>query len=464
MDRLTPQSASFLHAETGHQLMHVGSVAVFEGPPPSYDEIRVHLDRTLPLMPRFRQKIRTVPLQVGRPVWVDDPEFLLRYHLRHTGLPRPGSDEQLQNLVGRLSSRPLDRTRPMWEMYVVEHLAGDRWAVVIKTHQAMVDGVSGSPLQSVLLSTDDSPRPPVTDLWMPRGEPSGARLVLDAMTDLAIDPGEMWRAARAAYRGQRAATRWVAGTVGRRFRRREQWGSPSLHGPLSRDRRWSFAEIDLDAIRRARSQHGVGVNDVIVALVTSGFRELLLRRGEMYDDASLTVLLPVPVSDESGRYENEITVVSADLPVAVPDPGIRLQMVAGELAAKVDRTVTAELLSSLHGYAPPLMLALGTRMATRAGRYQTDTQSVLTNVPGPQEPRFLLGRRMLQSYPVVPLHEGVHITVGAMSYDGRVAFGVTGDYDSCPDLDVMTEAMGPALADLLQPAFYGRQVGSGQRF
>jgi WS/DGAT/MGAT family acyltransferase len=450
MDRLTPQSASFLHAETGHQLMQVGSVAVFEGPPPSYDEIRVHLERTLPLMPRFRQKVRTVPMQVGRPVWVDDPEFLLRYHLRHTGLPRPGSDEQLQNLVGRLTSRPLDRTRPLWEMYVVEHLAADRWAVVIKTHQAMVDGVSGSPLQSVLLSTNDSPRPPVTDLWMPRGEPSGVRLVLEAMTDLAIDPGEMLRAARAAYRAQRAATRWVTGTIGRRFRRSEPWGSPSLHGPLSRDRRWSFTEIDLDTIRRARALHGVGVNDVIVALVTSGFRELLLHRGELPDDSRLTVLLPVPVSDEGGRYENEITVVSADLPVAVADPTVRLRMVAEELAVKVDRTVTAELLSSMHESAPPLLLALGTRVATRAGRYQTDTQSVITNVPGPRQPLFLLGRRMLQSYPVVPLHEGVHITVGAMSYDGRVAVGVTGDYDSCPDLDLMTEAMRPALAELLE--------------
>jgi WS/DGAT/MGAT family acyltransferase len=450
MDRLTPQSASFLHAETGHQLMQVGSVAVFEGPPPSYDEIRVHLERTLPLMPRFRQKVRTVPMQVGRPVWVDDPEFLLRYHLRHTGLPRPGSDEQLQNLVGRLTSRPLDRTRPLWEMYVVEHLAADRWAVVIKTHQAMVDGVSGSPLQSVLLSTNDSPRPPVTDLWMPRGEPSGVRLVLEAMTDLAIDPGEMLRAARAAYRAQRAATRWMTGTIGRRFRRSEPWGSPSLHGPLSRDRRWSFTEIDLDTIRRARALHGVGVNDVIVALVTSGFRELLLHRGELPDDSRLTVLLPVPVSDEGGRYENEITVVSADLPVAVADPTVRLRMVAEELAVKVDRTVTAELLSSMHESAPPLLLALGTRVATRAGRYQTDTQSVITNVPGPRQPLFLLGRRMLQSYPVVPLHEGVHITVGAMSYDGRVAVGVTGDYDSCPDLDLMTEAMRPALAELLE--------------
>jgi diacylglycerol O-acyltransferase / wax synthase len=455
MDRLTPQNSSFIHADAGTQYMHVCSVAVFDGPGPTYDELRVLLEGVLPLVPQYRQRVKQVPFNAGRPVWVDDPRFDLRFHLRHTGLPSPGSDEQLQLLVGRVAATRLDPRRPLWEMWLTENLSGGRWALILKTHQAMTDGVGTTPLVTVLLSPTRSHRPAVTDLWDPGPEPNDVALWMSAMTDLAVEPAELGRLLRAGMRVQWAFMNWIGGQVRQRCSQEEEprWGSPSLHGPISKNRRWSFVDLALDDVRTVRDRWRVTTNDVIVAAVCSGFRTLLRHRGEMLDDTPLSVLFPVSVRDRDdgeGRYENDVSVIGADLPVTVADPVERLRMIAADLAAKTDESVAGDVLASLSGYAPPVLLALGTRAATRLARYQTEFQSVITNVPGPQESRYLLGRRLVGFYPVVPLLEGVHITVGAVSYDGGVWVGVTGDYDSCPDLDLMTAGVRTGLAELVE--------------
>ncbi len=459
-DRLSPLDASFLHLEDDVSHMHIASVAIFEGPPPLFTDVLAMVDAKLALVPRYRQVVRSVPFDLGRPVWADDPHFNIEYHLRHTALPAPGSDEQLRNLVGRVMSQQLDRSKPLWEIWMVEGLEDGRWAMLSKTHHAMVDGVAGTDLLAVIMDTSPDADRPAPVAWEPRPTPDGRRLATDAMAELVRNPYEQVRAARASTRFVRQAAAYskevVSGVVAMAGLVRPTPVS-SLNGPIGPHRRYAWASTSVDDIKRVRKAVGGTFNDVILASITSGFRDLLLSRGESIDRVVRT-LVPVSVRprDSSGRavgdgtYENKVSAMFAELPVSIEDPAERLHAITEQMDGLKDskQAVAGEALTSLSGFAPPMLLAAGMRVATRAA--QRNVNTITTNVPGPQFPLYAAGRKMIRAFPYVPLGGQMRIGIAIFSYNGEVNFGITGDYDTTADLDVLTSGIEDGMAQLLK--------------
>lgn len=455
MDRMSPQDASFLHIEDQASHMHIASVAIFEGPPPPYDDILEMIGSKLDQVPRYRQVVRFVPLELGRPLWVDDPHFNIRYHIRHTALPSPGTDEQLRNLVGRVMSQQLDRAKPLWEVWIAEGLEGGRWALLSKNHHCMVDGVSGTDLLTVVL--DQSPRPEreKPDRWEAEPTPSNLRLVTDALQERLVDPYEMFRSARSALRGPRRFARRVGEIVDGLSTLRDLTSSrvqSTLNGPIGPHRRWSWAHTTLEDIKKIRKAHGGTVNDVVLAVATRGFRELLLSRGESVTDRTVRTLVPVSVrtEEERGTYNNRVSAMFAELPVGIEHPVERLASIREQMEGLKEhhQAVAAEALTSLSGFAPPMLLALAARISSRLPQHTV--QTVTTNVPGPQRPLYAAGRRMLTAMPYVPLGGYVRIGIAIFSYIGQLNFGVTGDYETAPDIDVLCAGIEEGVQELVQ--------------
>ena len=459
-DRLSPLDSSFLHLEDRVSHMHIGSIAIFDGPEPPFEDVVARIQGKLPLVPRYRQVVREVPLELGRPVWVDDPDFNIDYHLRHTALPAPGGEEELRRLVGRVMSQQLDRTKPLWEIWVVQGLEEGRWAMVSKTHHAMVDGVSGTELLTVVMDMSPQPSPAVPDDWHPSPLPSGGRLAAEAAVDLALSPYEQLRAIRAATRVPRQALHQlgeVARGVSSMAGLLRSNPVSTLNGPIGPHRRYAWASTSVEDVKVVRKGLGGTFNDVVLAAITAGFRELLSSRGEPVDRVVRT-LVPVSVRprDASGRavgdatYDNKVSAMFASLPVDIVDPAEQLHAITEQMQGLKEskEAVAGEALTSLSGFAPPMLLALGMRVAGRVGQRNINTGT--TNVPGPQFPLYLVGRRMLKAYPYVPLFAQVRIGVAIFSYDGQVNFGVTGDYDSAPDLDVLCRGIEDGMSRLLE--------------
>jgi WS/DGAT/MGAT family acyltransferase len=431
MDRMSPQDAVFLHVENEVSHMHIASVGIFEGP------------------------ARFVPLELGRPLWVDDPHFNIRYHIRHTSLPSPGSDEQLRNLVGRVMSQQLDRAKPLWEIWIAEGLEDDRWAILSKTHHCMVDGVSGTDLLTVILDQSPKPKREKAKRWEPEEQPSSVQLFRSALQERLVSPYEIARSVRSALRGPRRLMEQVReiGIGLGTFRSMAQSTSETaLNGPIGPHRRWDWAKTTLDEIRAIRKVHGGTVNDVVLAVITRGFRDLLQSRGEPVADRVVRTLVPVSVrkEDERGAYNNRVSVMFAELPVGIEDPLERLASIREQLNLLKERkqAVAAEALTSMSGFAPPMLLALAARVGTRLP--QQAVQTVTTNVPGPQHPLYAAGRRMLSAMPYVPLSGTVRIGVAIFSYTGQLNFGVTADYETAPDIGILCAGIEKGVSELLE--------------
>jgi diacylglycerol O-acyltransferase len=437
--------------------MHIGSVGIFEGPPPGPGEVRDAIAARLPQVPRYRQKVRFVPFALGRPVWVDDPHFNLDYHVRRTALPSPGGDQELRNLVGRVMSQQLDRSKPLWELWVAEGLDSGRWALISKTHHCMVDGVSATDLLSVILSSDRETEVEPPGPWHPAQEPGSVNLVTHSLSLRTGSPYEATRTAWAVVRGPRRVAKKAVDT-GRglaNFRTLLAPGaSSSLNGPIGPHRRWDWARARLSDIKRIREQHGGTVNDVVLAVITRGFRELLLSRGEAVEGKVIRTLVPVSVraEEERGTYNNKVSAMFAELPVGLEDPDERLRSVHEQMQdlKQSGQAVAAERLTALGGFAPAMLLALGGRVGTRLP--QSAVNTVTTNVPGPQKPLYLVGKRMLEAFPFVPLGGHVRVGIAIFSYDGGINFGVTGDRDTAGDIDVLCRAIEEGVAELLGTA------------
>jgi diacylglycerol O-acyltransferase len=457
MDRMNPLDAEFLFLEDGTAHMHIASCAVFEGPAVDYDELVSRIRSKLPLVPRYRQRVRFVPMDLRRPFWVDDPHFRLDYHVRHSAVPPPGGKPELCRLMGRIMSQELDRARPLWEAWIVDGLADGRWAVISKLHHCMVDGVAGVDLMSVVLDLEREPAPPVADDWEPEHEPSGLRLAVDGAVNIVTSPRDQLRAAwtalhaprRALARGWTIATglRWYGSAL-------RPTPSTSLDGTIGPHRRWTYAGASLADVRTIRRALGGTVNDVVLAAVTSGFRDLILARGEDPDQVALRTLVPVSVRDETdhGVYDNRVSAIFLDLPVQVEDPLECLAAVHEEMD-RLKQSHEAEAgraLTQLAGAVPPALMAQGTRLAARLVSKvpQRTMNTVTTNVPGPQFPLYFAGREMLDYIPYVPIGPGVRIAVAILSYNGRLQFAVTGDYDTAPDIGVLAEGIDAAIATL----------------
>ncbi|MGE0510677.1 MAG: wax ester/triacylglycerol synthase family O-acyltransferase [Acidimicrobiia bacterium] len=457
---MNPLDATFLHVEDSISHMHIASCAVFEGPPPLYPDIVALFRSKLPLVPRYRQRVRFVPGALGRPVWVDDPHFRLDYHVRHTALPPPGSDVDLRNLMGRLMSQPLDRNRPLWETWVVEGLEGDRWALISKIHHCMVDGVSGTDLMTVVLDTSREPTVTAIDTWQPEPEPSDARLVADAILESVVSPYEVARWVRSISRRPRKIASDVsdfvrgASALGGNLRPNS---TLSIEGAIGPHRRWTWVEMPLDVVKAARRALGGTINDIVLSAITNGFRELLLSRGEQLDGVVIRSLVPVSVRSSSDRtFNNQVSAMIAELPVGIASPVERLDAMKAQMAGLKEshQAVAANVITNLAGFAPPVLLTLGLRSAATLVRRmpQRSVNTVTTNVPGPQVPLYACGREMLSYYPFVPLSQGVRIGVAILSYNGKIAFGVTGDWDTTPDLDVMAAGIEHGIHELTEAA------------
>jgi diacylglycerol O-acyltransferase len=452
-DRLTGLDASFLHMERAGAHMHVASTILFDGSPPSHEEFRDHIESRLHLVPRFRQKLRTVPFDQGRPVWVDDPFLNLDYHVRRTALPAPGSEEQLRNLAARIFSQQLDRHKPLWELWLVEGLEDDRFAVVGKSHHALVDGISGVDITTVLFDLEEEPdHPPVRPpKWAPRPEPTDLQLLKDAWRERATSPREIVRGVRAALRGPRQVLRGLADT-GKMLEVATAAPSTPFNVEIGPHRRLAFVRADLAELKRVKNAHGGTVNDVVLSVVAGALGNYLRARGHDTDELELRAMVPVSVraDEERGALGNRISAMMAPLPVWSTDPVERLRLVTetmGDLKGS-GQAVGAELLTRLTDFAPPTIAS----QAARLQPAQRFFNLVVTNVPGPQFPLYLMGRPMTSIFPLVPLARRQALCVGIMSYNGQIDFGLVGDYDAMADLDSFGLDLEGALAEAVATA------------
>jgi diacylglycerol O-acyltransferase len=457
-DRLSALDVSFLYLEEPTTPMHVGGLAVFEPPAEGfdYDRLVTLIEDRISLVPRYRQKIRSVPGHLANPVWVDDSDFDVTFHVRRSALPKPGSDAQLRELVGRLMSRRLDRNRPLWEMYLVEGLEGGRIAVITKTHHAMVDGVSAVDIGQVILDVTPTPRDVPEDLWMPQPPPDALGLVVGAVEELVRRPTAVADTVRIGLLDLRSTATKLVGAIGglaaaARVAARPAPDTP-LNVPIGEQRRFGVARTELDDYKRVRKAHGGTVNDVVLATVAGALRSWLLSRGEPVTNGK-TVRAMVPVSirpdQEQGTLGNRVSSFLVDLPVGEPDPVVRLHQVGFAMKAHKEsgQSVGADAIVALSGFAPPTLHSLGARVANGFTRRLFNL--VVTNVPGPQFPLYAAGAQMLEMFPVVPLAKGQGLCIGLTSYNGGVYYGLNADRDALPDVDVIGSLLEESLAELV---------------
>jgi diacylglycerol O-acyltransferase len=456
-DRLTGLDSSFLHLERDSAHMHVAGCSVFAGQAPSYDELIEAIESRLHLVPRYRQRLAFVPLAQGRPVWVDDPHFKVRYHVRHTALPRPGGNAELKRLAGRVFSQALDRSRPLWELWLVEGLSEGRFAVLSKTHHALVDGISGVDIATVLFDTSPEPLPvaaPEHD-WVARPLPTPAQLLADALLERATVPAEVVRGVRATLRGPRTVATRIARAVGSvsALARTGLQAAPAspFNVRIGPHRRFTWVRADLGQFKAIKNSLGGTVNDVVLAAV-AGALGRHMRRHEQPTDGELRAMVPVSIRAdiERGALGNRVAAMWAGLPVAVIDPVARLHRVTEEMRGvkQSGQAVGAEILTRLSGFAPPTIMAQAARLQARQRLFNL----VVTNVPGPQFPLYLLGRELEEIYPMVPLAENTALGIAILSYNGQLNFGLVADYDALADVETLADELRESIEELAEAA------------
>jgi len=452
-DRLSGLDASFLQFERGGSHMHVASTLVFRGETPRYEEFVDHVAARLHLVPRFRQKLRFVPLGQNRPVWVDDPQLNLEYHLRHTALPPPGSDEQLRALAARVMSQRLDRSKPLWELWLVDRVAGERFAVIGKSHHALVDGISGVDITMVLFDATPAPEPiPQPEPWTPAPEPTDIELLAESVAGIATNPRELIDALRAAVHAPRRLIeplRERGAAAGSILGSGLSAPRSVLNVDIGPHRRLAWTRAELTDFKAIKSALGGTINDVVLAAVTGALGSYLRSQSEPTDELELRALVPISVraEDERGALGNRVSAVMAPLPVWCEDPVERLRLIGarmGDLKGS-QQAVGASLLTELADFAPPTITSQAARLQSR----QRFFNLVVTNVPGPQVPLYLLGSRLDSVFPMVPLAARQAVSVGVMSYDGAMCFGLVGDYDAMPTLDSLAAHLDSSIAKLL---------------
>jgi WS/DGAT/MGAT family acyltransferase len=469
MDRLSAIDASFLHQEGPSTHMHIGGVALFEGAPPTREQFLEHVRSRLPLVPRYRQKIATPPLGLGRQRWVDDPSFHLDYHVRQTALPSPGDEEKLRRLTARIFSQRLDRTRPLWEMWLVEGLSRGRFAIISKVHHALVDGVAGADLMAVLFDVTATPTPSgQPDAWQPRPEPSPVELGAASVNDVtgalirlplrlaaaAAQPGRTLAEARDMVEGVGEIA--VAGLT-----------SPAPDTPLNLrigpHRRVAFVPAALDEFKEIKNAFGGTVNDVVLAVVAGAMARFFHRRGLRVEGLDLRACVPISVRarDNGASMGNRITQVTVALPIYVSDPVERLRRVRREMEGVKEskQALGAEAIASAEDFAPPTILAQASRLNFSSRFYNL----LVTNVPGPQMPLYVMGRELQSMFPVAFLAGDRALAIAIMSYNGGMNFGLIGDYDALPDIDVIAEGIEEARSELLTLARTQAPARRGRR-
>ncbi len=463
LDRLTAVDASFLHNEGESSHMHVGGLTIFEGPPLAIEDFLDHIRSRLHLVPRYRQKLVTPPLEAGRPLWIDDPSFNLEYHVRHTALPEPGGEEQLLRLAARIFSQRLDRSKPLWEVWVVEGLEDARFGLISKTHHALIDGIAGVDLLTVLFDLTPVPQSiePDGGEWVPRPEPSAAELVAAGLTGLVRTSLHVGGRAVAAVARPEAAldkVREAVEGVGE-----VAWAvlNPAPDTPLNVEigshRSVAVVRCELADFKRVKDALGGTVNDVVLTVVSGALREWLNARGVRTEGLEMRGLVPVSIraEQEQGQLGNRIAAMRGPLPVYIKDPAARLAFVKQAMDGLKDskQAIGAEVLASVNNFAPPTILAQASRLNFSTRLFNL----IVTNIPGPQFPLYVLGRELKDLFPIAFLPENHALAIAIMSYNGGLNFGLLADYDALPDLDVVQLGIEHALDELLRAA--GEQRG-----
>jgi WS/DGAT/MGAT family acyltransferase len=457
-DRLTGLDSSFLHLERDAAHMHVAGCMVFDGDAPAYDELVAQIVSRLHLVPRYRQRLAFVPFNQGRPVWVDDPHFNVGFHVRHTALPSPGGEDQLKRLTGRVFSQALDRSRPLWEIWLVEGLADGRFALLSKTHHSLVDGVSGVDIATVLFDTSAEPMPVARPdhEWVPRPLPTGAQLLADALLERATVPAEIVRGVRATLRGPRQVAARLGHALGgvSAIARAGLNAAPAspLNVRIGPHRRFTWVRGDLQQFKSVKNAIGGTVNDVVLAAVAGSLGRYLRMHGEATEDTVLRAMVPISVRAEveRGALGNKVAAMWAPLPIGLTDPVARLLTISRDKEGikESGQAVGAQVLTELSGFAPPTIMAQAARLQARQRLFNL----VVTNVPGPQFPLYMLGRRLDAMYPMVPLAENQALGIAIMSYDGQLNFGLNADYDAIPDLEALADELRAAIEELAAAA------------
>jgi WS/DGAT/MGAT family acyltransferase len=457
MDRLTAIDASFLTNETSSSHMHVGAVMIFEGPPPNYVDFVDHVRSRLHLVPRFRQKLAFPPAETGRPFWIDDPSFNLEYHVRHSALPEPGSEEQLRNLAGRLFSQQLDRSKPLWEIWLVQGLERKRFALITKTHHALVDGVSGVDIATVLFDVKPVPEPvDAHDDWVPQPEPSPAVLAARGIERVATAPIKIAQRLTNAARHPGSTINRAAEAVEGVSEIAWAFADPAPKVPLNVEigshRRFVWLRCELADFKAIKDSLGGTVNDVVLTVVSGALRAWLEERGLKTDGVELRALVPVSIraEGEHGKLGNRIAAMRGPLPVYVADPVQRLKIVheAMDGLKSSKQALGAEVIARFNDFAPPTLLA-------QAGRINFSTRLfnlIVTNVPGPQIPLYVLGRELEDVFPVAFLPKNHALAIAIMSYNGGIDFGLLADYDAVEDVGFIAEGISDSLAELVDAA------------
>ncbi|TMC49882.1 MAG: wax ester/triacylglycerol synthase family O-acyltransferase [Chloroflexi bacterium] len=458
LDRLSVVDATFLHQERHGSHMHIGGIAIFDGPPPPLEEVLGHIGGRLPMVPRYRQKLAFPPFEAGRPLWIDDPNFTLEYHVRQTALPSPGAEEQLLRLAARIASQRLDRGKPLWELWIVEGLEGNRFAVISKTHHALVDGVSGAELMTLLfdLAPEPAPRVEPDAPWQAEPEPGTAGLLAAGVRDAARTAVELAETAVSA--AGRPLT--VAGKAAESAQALAEitWAALNpptrtpLNGPIGPHRRFVAVRGDLAEFRLIKNTFGGTINDVVVSVVSGGIARWLHKRGVRTEGLHLRACVPMSVRglDERTAMGNKIVIMLAPLPVYVEDPIERLRVVRAAMdgVKESKQALGARVITDMQDFAPPTLLAQASRLAFSTRFYNV----LVTNVPGPQFPVYMLGRELREVFPIAFLAEDKRLAVAIMSYNGRIGFGLIGDYDEMHDIDVVARGIATAIDELVRLA------------
>jgi WS/DGAT/MGAT family acyltransferase len=457
-DRLTGLDSSFLHMERDATHMHVAGCMVFKGKAPAFDEIVEVIVSRLHLIPRYRQRLAFVPFNQGRPVWVDDPHFNPHFHVRHTGLPHPGGEDQLKRLAGRVFSQALDRSRPLWELWLVEGLEDDRFAILSKTHHALVDGVSGVDIATVLFDSSPDPMPvaPPEHEWVPRPLPGGAQLLADSLLERATIPGEVVRGVRATLRGPRQiAGRFATALAGLgAVAKTGLQAAPEspFNVRIGPHRRFTWVRGDLAEFKAIKNSLGGTVNDAVLAVVAGALGRYMRLQGVPTEGVVLKAMVPISVRAdvERGALGNKVAAMWAPLPVGMTDPIESLRTISAEMNGIKDsgQAVGAQVLTQLTGFAPPTIMAQAARLQARQRMFNL----VVTNVPGPQFPLYILGRELDAMFPMVPLAENTALGIAIMSYNGQLNFGLNADYDALPELEALADELRAAIEELAAAA------------
>ena len=474
--KLTPLDASFLHLETPRTHMHIGGVAIFEPSPLGtgralYDGLAKAIAPRLDLMPRYRQKLAFVPLSLDTPVWVDDPDFDMSNHLLRAALPKPGSDQELQELIGRVFSRQLDRRRPLWEIYIVEGLPEGRWALLTKSHHAMVDGISNLELATILLDVDPVPskQPFGVSRWEARESPSTFGLLIDSLRTRVTRPARVLSAARAVAGQPGRLANALRDTASGLVSMAEHMGAPksAINGKTGPARAYGYSRFPLEDFRTIKSAFGGTINDIVLAAVAGGLRNFLIARGIDPDDEkqALQALCPVSIRDTSERTAlgNRLAMLLVKLPIAEADPERRIAAVRTTVDGLKARkqAVGADFLLNLAGFAPSTLHA----MVARASLRQIAFNLIVTNVPGPQFPLYCQGAKLVEVFPIAFLYDGQWLSVAIFSYSGTLNFGYLVDAQGIPDVDVLGQSVEEGLRELVDAAraSTGRQAATGAR-